>query len=93
VTFTGSQTVTLTDNGSNTGIWYTTDGSTPVPGQGTAQLYKTPFVVSATTTIKAVGMWGTANQPKSYPAGYGYVPSAVVSATYTASSARGSSRR
>jgi Chitobiase/beta-hexosaminidase C-terminal domain len=93
MTFTGSQTVTLADNGSNTGIWYTTDGSTPVPGQGTAQLYKTPLVVSATTTIKAVGMWGTANQPKSYPAGYGYVPSAVVSSTYTASSARGGSRR
>jgi Chitobiase/beta-hexosaminidase C-terminal domain len=93
MTFTGSQTVTLTDNGSNTSIWYTTDGSAPVPGQGTAQLYKTPFAVSATTTIKAVGMWGTANQPKSYPAGYGYVPSAVVSATYTASSAHGNSRR
>jgi Chitobiase/beta-hexosaminidase C-terminal domain len=83
MTFTGSQTVTLADGGGNTGIWYTTDGSTPVPGQGTAQLYRTPLAVSATTTVKAVGMWGTANQPKSYPAGYGYVPSAVVSATYT----------
>ena len=28
-------------------------------------------------------MWGGANQPTSYPAGYGYVPSAMVSATYT----------
>ena len=40
-TFTGSQTVTFTASGSNrdtnTGVWYTTDGSTPVPGSGTAQ--------------------------------------------------------
>jgi hypothetical protein len=93
MTFTGSQTITLADNGSNTSIWYTTDGSTPVPGQGTAQLYRTPLVVAGTTTIKAVGMWGTANQPKSYPAGYGYVPSAVVSATYTLKTSPGSSPR
>jgi hypothetical protein len=82
-TFTGSQTVTLANTGTNTEIWYTTDGSTPVPGHGTARLYRTPLKVSATTTIKAVGMWGTANQPKSYAAGYGYVPSGVVSAIYT----------
>jgi hypothetical protein len=31
-------------------------------------------------TVKAVGMWGAANQPTSYAPGYGYVPSAVVSA-------------
>jgi hypothetical protein len=28
-------------------------------------------------------MWGTPNQPTSYPAGYGFVPSAVKSAQYT----------
>jgi hypothetical protein len=83
VTFTRTQTVKLADSGTNTGIWYTTDGSKPVPGQGTAKFYTTPLVLSATTTVKAVGMWGAANQPKSYAAGYGYVPSAVVSATYT----------
>ena len=45
-------TVTLTDPGytsssnyfphGNTSIWYTTDGSTPVPGSGTARIYTGP---------------------------------------------------
>jgi hypothetical protein len=75
--------VTLSDTGANTGVWYTTDGSTPVPGSGTAQYYSGPFTISSSTVVKAVGMWGAANQPSSYPAGYGYVPSAVVTATFT----------
>jgi hypothetical protein len=29
-------------------------------------------------------MWGKGANPKSYPQGYGYVPSDVVSASYTA---------
>jgi hypothetical protein len=73
-----------TERDANTSIWFTTDGSTPVPGAGTAQIYTAPFTVAATTTVKAVGMWGAANQPTSYASGYGYVPSAVVLATYTA---------
>jgi hypothetical protein len=87
--FTGSQVVTFTNPGANrdvnTGIWYTTDGSTPVPGAGTAQYIQGggTITVTATTTVKAVGMWGARNQPTSYPSGLGYVPSAVVSATYT----------
>lgn len=81
--FSTSQVITLSDSGANTGIWYTTDGSTPVPGSGTAQYYTGPFTISATTVVKAVGMWGAPNQPTSYPAGYGYVPSSVVSATFT----------
>jgi hypothetical protein len=85
--FSGSQAVTLSDTGTNTGIWYTTDGSTPVPGSGTAQYYTSPFNVTSTTTVKAVGMWGTANQPVSYPAGYGYVPSSAVSASFASGSA------
>jgi hypothetical protein len=92
-------TVTLTDPGytntttpvpqGNTGIWYTTDGSTPVPGSGTAQYVATggSFVLPAAATVKAVGMWGTPNQPTSYPAGYGFVPSGVVTAAYTVSGA------
>jgi hypothetical protein len=87
--FSGSQTVTFTNPGANrdanTGIWYTTDGSTPVPGSGTAQYIQGGGAISvtATTTVKAVGMWGALNQPTRYPSGLGYVPSAVVSATYT----------
>jgi hypothetical protein len=89
--FSGSLTVTFTNPGSdrdhNTGIWYTTDGSTPVPGSGTAKYIASggSVAVSATTTVKAVGMWGALNQPVSYAPGYGYVPSAVQSVTYTAS--------
>jgi Big-like domain-containing protein len=87
-------TVTLTDKGTtsgagpqgNTGIWYTTDGSNPVPGTGTAKYLASggTFTLSSSATVKAVGMWGALNQPRSYPSGYGYVPSAVVTASYTA---------
>jgi hypothetical protein len=75
-TSSGTQNVTLTDTGSNTGIWYTTDGSTPVPGSGTARFIQSggTVAVSSTTTVKAVGMWGQLNQPKSYPLGLGYIP-------------------
>jgi hypothetical protein len=86
-------TVTLTDPGHtsgpqplrNTGIWYTTDGSTPVPGSGTAKYISTggKITLQSSATVKAVGMWGAANQPTSYPPGFGFVPSAVVSAHYT----------
>jgi hypothetical protein len=95
-------TVTLTDPGytsgpqplGNTGIWYTTDGSAPVPGSGTARYLSSSgtFVLPAAATVKAVGMWGAANQPSSYPVGYGFVPSAVQSAHYT-SGAEGQQRR
>jgi hypothetical protein len=78
-----SQLVTLSDEGMNTGVWYTTDGSNPVPGAGTTRYYTAPFTVANTTTVKAVGMWGAPNQPVSYPTGYGYIPSKVVTASYT----------
>ncbi len=88
--FSGSRVITLADPGLNTGIWYTTDGSTPVPGSGTAKYYTGPFTITASTTVKAVGMWGALNQPVSYPAGYGYIPSSVVMAVYNSvSSLRG----
>lgn len=86
-------TVTVTDAGNvngagpigNTGIWYTTDGSTPVPGSGTAKYASSGATVSIPSagTLKAVGMWGSQNQPTSYAGGWGYVPSAVVTGTYT----------
>ena len=87
--FSGSLKVTFTNPGKdrefNTGIWYTTDGSAPVPGSGTAKYIASggSIALSATTTVKAVGMWGAQNQPPSYAPGYGYVPSAIQSATYT----------
>ncbi|HEX4067094.1 MAG TPA: chitobiase/beta-hexosaminidase C-terminal domain-containing protein [Acidobacteriaceae bacterium] len=86
--YAGAQTITLSDPGTNTSIWYTTDGSTPVPGMGTAQLYIHPFTLGGSTTLKAVGMWGAQNQPTRYPAGYGYVPSRVVSAAFVIRAAK-----
>jgi hypothetical protein len=91
--------VTLTDPGfdstkpvpnGNTGIWYTTDGSTPVPGAGTAQYLPSggKFDLKAPATVKAVGMWGSGANPTSYPAGFGFVPSEVKSAQFTSGVAR-----
>ena len=82
--YTSPPTVTLSDAGVNTSIYYTTDGSTPVPGSGSTQLYSAPFAITLPATIKSVGMWGVAPQPLSYIAPYGYMPSAVQSASYTA---------
>jgi hypothetical protein len=84
----GSASVTMSDAGYTNGvgpqgnhsIWYTTDGSTPTTS---SSLYSDSITVACGTTVKAIGMWGAANQPKSYPAGYGFVPSNVVSAVYT----------
>jgi hypothetical protein len=83
-TFSGSQVITLTDAGPNTSIWYTTNGSVPVPGSGTTHLYSGPFSISNSATITAVGMWGAPNQPTGYPAGYGYTPSGAVAASFAA---------
>jgi hypothetical protein len=79
----GATTVTLADSGTNHSIYYTTDGSTPTTSSA---LYTAPFSVSAGTTVKALGMWGQGANPRSYPSGYGYVPSSVVTASYTAAS-------
>jgi hypothetical protein len=69
----------------NTGIWYTIDGSAPVPGTGTAQYIPSGGTISLSgpAALQAVGMWGTPPQPTSYPVGYGFVPSAVRTAQYT----------
>jgi hypothetical protein len=88
-TFSGSQVVTITNPGTNrdtnTTDWCTTDGSTPTPGSGTAVGYYNggTLTVTSTTTVKCVGMWGALNQPYSYPSGYAYVPSALVSSSLT----------
>ncbi len=90
--FSGSQLVTLacstcTNREANTSFWYTTDGSTPVAGVST--LYTAPFLVSPPTTVKVIGMWGAINQPYSYPSGYGYLPSSVITANFASSGGGG----
>lgn len=82
--YTSPPTITLSDTGLNTSIYYTVDGSTPVPGSGTTKLYTAPFLITLPATVKTVGMWGSAPQPLSYAAPFGYVPSAVQSAAYSA---------
>jgi hypothetical protein len=82
--FEGTEVISLSDSGSNTNVWYTTDGSIPVPGSGTAQIYTRPLTIVKSTVVKAVGMWGAPNQPISYPPRYGYVPSQVVTASFVA---------
>ena len=79
----GATTVTLADSGTNHSVYYTTDGTTPTTG---STLYTGSFSVNAGTTVKAIGMWGQGANPTSYPSGYGYVPSSVVTASYTAAS-------
>lgn len=81
--YTGSQVVTIGNAAFNTTSYYTIDGSTPVPGQGTTQIYNGPFTITGNNTVQAVGMWGQAPQPISYPAPYGWIPSGVVTANFT----------
>ena len=66
--YTGSQSVTLSDATSGATMYYTTDGSTPATS---STKYTAPIVVSTTTTIKAIA------------AASGYNNSAVASGSYT----------
>jgi hypothetical protein len=59
--------------------------STPCVAGNSTKLYTVPIIVSLPATVKAVGMWGAGANPLSYPSGYGFVPSAVVTANYVPS--------
>lgn len=86
-------TVTITDNGFTSGaqplgnhsIFYTTDGSTP---STTSNKCSSPCVITVSpgATVNAFGMYGTGANLLVYPAGFGFKPSAVVSAHYSAGS-------
>ena len=69
--FSGTVSVSITDATSGSAIYYTTDGSTPVPGQGTTTRFSTAFTLSSTATVKAI-----ATAP-------GDTNSAAATATYT----------
>ncbi len=75
--------VTVANTGTNHSNYCTTDGTSPVPNSGTTFVYTVPFNVTSPGTVKCVGMWGRGANPYSYASGYGYVPSGVVTATYT----------
>ncbi len=68
-TYIAPETVTLSDKSSGVTIYYTLDGSTPSPTNGTA--YTAPIKLTATATIKAMATGGN------------YGASAVNSGTYT----------
>jgi len=70
-TYTTPVNVTITDSGAQ--IYYTTDGSTPVPGAGTTKLYSAGFTLTTSATVKAVATEAGLSQ------------SAISSATYTIS--------
>ena len=69
--FSGTASVSITDATGGSAIYYTTDGSAPVPGQGTTKQYGTAFTLSSTTTVNAM-----ATAP-------GDANSAAATATYT----------
>lgn len=50
----GAKTVVLYSADPEAQIWYTTDGSQPVPASGTAAVYDGPFAVQETTLVRAV---------------------------------------
>lgn len=70
--YSSTQTVTLSCSTPSSSIYYTTDGSTPTfPTTGTTLLYSAALTVSASETIKAIGVAS------------GLTTSAVGSAAYT----------
>jgi hypothetical protein len=69
-TYTGSQTVTITDAVANSVIYYTTDGSTP---SSSSKQYTGPITISSSETLSAVAT------------AIGYTDSAPMRATYSIS--------
>jgi hypothetical protein len=69
--FTGTLPVLITDATSGSLIFYTTDGSAPVPGAGTTKQYGTALNLTATTTLNAIATLS------------GDTNSATATATYT----------
>jgi hypothetical protein len=67
-TYSGAQSVTISDTTSGAVIYYTTNGTMPTTGSAT---YSTPIAVSASETIEAIAVAS------------GYTTSAVGSAVYT----------
>jgi len=76
-TYSAVTNVTITDPTSGSAIYYTTDSSMPVPGQGTTKPYSSALAISTTTVLNAIA---TAS---------GLTNSPVTAGTYTISTAGG----
>jgi hypothetical protein len=55
-TYTGAQTLTITDATLGASIYYTIDGSTPSPNAGTTALYSGPISVGNSETVNAIAV-------------------------------------
>jgi hypothetical protein len=63
-TYTTNQTVTIGSATPNATIYYTTTGNTPTIGTGFTKVYNGPFVLTQTTTVKAMAVKsGLTNSP------------------------------
>lgn len=62
--YSGTQSVTLSDASAGSKIYYTLDASTPAPGVGSTKLYSAAIAVSQNTTINAIATaTGLSNSP------------------------------
>ena len=55
-TYTGAQSLTITDATLGASIYYTTDGSTPAPNAGTSILYSGPVSIGSSETVNAIAV-------------------------------------
>ena len=69
--FSGTASVTITDATAGSSIYYTTDGTAPMPDVGTTQQYSQPLTITSTTAVNAM-----ATAPSDSP-------SQTATATYT----------
>ena len=73
--FSGTVSVSITDPTSGSAIYYTTDGTAPVPGQGTTKQYSTAFTLNSTATVNAIATAPGDTNSAAATATYTFVPS------------------
>lgn len=80
--FASPPTVTFSNTQPNVSYFYTTNGTTPTTA---STLYTSSFTCSSLPcTVKVISQWGVGGTTAySFPAGYGYAPSAVATNTFT----------
>jgi hypothetical protein len=69
-----SATVSISDATSGAKIYYTTDGSTPIPGSGTTAPYTAPFPIVSSLTVNAMATSSGLSNSAEATAQYSIVP-------------------